>query len=147
VVSPSYLDGTLAGDYGFDPMGLGANPKMLTWYRQAELQNARWAMLGVAGILGQEVLHPEQWWYTAGMPENLPSFDGNKVNMGECADSGGANRQSATVESSLHARHAVQGHTALTEQQGRVCRIPCNCVGQRLAPAATSSLAPFMPSI
>lgn len=40
-------------------------------------------MLGVAGILGQEVLHPEQWWYTAGMPENLPSFDGNKVNMGK----------------------------------------------------------------
>lgn len=41
-------------------------------------------MLGVAGILGQEVLNPEQWWYTAGMPENLPSFDNNKTNLGEC---------------------------------------------------------------
>lgn len=39
-------------------------------------------MLGVAGILGQEILNPEQWWYSAGMPENLPSFDGNKTNMG-----------------------------------------------------------------
>lgn len=56
---------------------------LCSWYRQAELQNARWAMLGVAGILGQEVLHPEQWWYTAGMPENLPVFDNNKVNLGE----------------------------------------------------------------
>ncbi|PSC70499.1 light-harvesting of photosystem I [Micractinium conductrix] len=82
VESPTYLKGELAGDYGFDPMGLGANPKMLTWYRQAELQNARWAMLGVAGILGQEVLNPEQWWYSAGMPENLPKFDGQPTNLG-----------------------------------------------------------------
>lgn len=64
-----------------------------SWYRQAELQNARWAMLGVAGILGQEVLHPEQWWYTAGMPENLPSFDNNKTNLGEwCHDAAPARR-------------------------------------------------------
>ena len=40
-------------------------------------------MLGVAGILGAEVLHPEQWWYSAGMPENLPHFDGQKTNLGE----------------------------------------------------------------
>lgn len=30
VASPKYLDGNLAGDYGFDPMGLGANPERLT---------------------------------------------------------------------------------------------------------------------
>ena len=63
-----------------------------SWYRQAELQNARWAMLGVAGILGQEIVNPGQWWYTAGLPENLPSFDGNKVNMGELRPRGGAGR-------------------------------------------------------
>ncbi len=58
-------------------------PAACSWYRQAELQNARWAMLGVAGILGQEVFNPEQWWYSAGMPENLPRFDGNTPNLGE----------------------------------------------------------------
>ena len=35
----------------------------MAWYRAAELVHARWAMLGVAGILAQEVVHPEQWWY------------------------------------------------------------------------------------
>lgn len=25
--------------------------------------HARWAMLGVAGILAQEITHPEQFWY------------------------------------------------------------------------------------
>lgn len=48
---PSYLDGTLAGDYGFDPLGLGSDAAMLKWYVQAELVHSRWAMLGVAGIL------------------------------------------------------------------------------------------------
>jgi hypothetical protein len=42
-------------------------------------------MLGVAGILGQEIVRPEQWWYTAGLPENLPKLDGNDPNMGEGA--------------------------------------------------------------
>uniref|UniRef100_A0A7R9VUJ3 Chlorophyll a-b binding protein, chloroplastic n=1 Tax=Chlamydomonas euryale TaxID=1486919 RepID=A0A7R9VUJ3_9CHLO len=70
---PSYLDGkSLAGDYGFDPMGFGADPVALKWYRQAELMHARWAMLGVAGILAQEVANPDQFWYTSGLPENLP---------------------------------------------------------------------------
>jgi len=82
VVAPTYLDGKLAGDYGFDPLGLGADPKMMHWYRQAELQHARWAMLGVAGILGAEVVNSEQWWYSAGMPENLPHLDGQKTNLG-----------------------------------------------------------------
>eukprot|EP00976_Prorocentrum_cordatum_P025016 508528-Prorocentrum_minimum.AAC.4 len=51
--SPEYLNGSLAGDYGWDPLGLGADPVALKWYRQSELQHARWAMFGVAGILGQ----------------------------------------------------------------------------------------------
>ena len=60
---PSYLDGSVAGDRGFDPIGLGAEPRAMAWYRAAELVHARWAMLGVAGILAQEITHPEQWWY------------------------------------------------------------------------------------
>jgi light-harvesting complex I chlorophyll a/b binding protein 5 len=31
VTPPKYLDGTLAGDFGFDPLGLGADPQRLKW--------------------------------------------------------------------------------------------------------------------
>ena len=43
---------------------LGKTPEALKWYVQAELQHARWAMLGVAGILGAELTGVD--WYTAG---------------------------------------------------------------------------------
>merc|ERR1712224_291740 len=49
---PSYLDGSKPGDYGFDPLGLGEVPANLERFREAELLNARWAMLGVA-LLGR----------------------------------------------------------------------------------------------
>jgi light-harvesting complex I chlorophyll a/b binding protein 4 len=81
VNAPAYLNGELAGDYGFDPMGLGADPVALKWYRQSELVHARWAMLGVAGVLGQEILRPDVFWYEAGLPENLPEPFKN-INMG-----------------------------------------------------------------
>ncbi|KAI8475812.1 MAG: chlorophyll a/b-binding protein domain-containing protein [Monoraphidium minutum] len=82
VVAPAWLDGSLPGDRGFDPMGLGADPKALAWYRQAELVHCRWAMLGAAGVLGQEILNPSVNWYTeASLPQNLPAPWTN-VNMG-----------------------------------------------------------------
>ncbi|VAI18119.1 unnamed protein product [Triticum turgidum subsp. durum] len=69
--SPAYLDGSLAGDNGFDPLALAEDPEDLRWFVQAELVNGRWAMLGVAGMLIPEVLTkagllnaPE--WYDAG---------------------------------------------------------------------------------
>jgi len=57
----SYLDGSLPGDYGFDPLGLsdpeGAggfiNPQ---WLAYSEVIHGRWAMLGVAGIVAPELL-------------------------------------------------------------------------------------------
>ena len=49
-VAPAHLDGTLPGDFGFDPLGLGADPQRLKYYQEAELMNARWAMMAVAGI-------------------------------------------------------------------------------------------------
>lgn len=29
--TPAHLDGSLPGDYGFDPLGLGAEPDALKW--------------------------------------------------------------------------------------------------------------------
>jgi len=53
---PAHLDGSLPGDYGFDPLRLGEQPDALKWYVQAELQHGRWAMLGAAGVLGKDLL-------------------------------------------------------------------------------------------
>ncbi|KAK1620104.1 hypothetical protein QYE76_025621 [Lolium multiflorum] len=53
---PTYLDGSLPGDYGFDPLGLGEQPEDLKWYVQAELVHCRFAMAGVAGILGTDLI-------------------------------------------------------------------------------------------
>jgi hypothetical protein len=44
-------DGSLAGDFGFDPARLGSAPEALKWYQQAELINGRTAMVANAGIL------------------------------------------------------------------------------------------------
>lgn len=48
---PPYLDGSLAGDFGYDPLRLAADPQSLKWMVQAELLNGRFAMLASAGIL------------------------------------------------------------------------------------------------
>jgi len=53
---PDHLDGSLPGDYGFDPLSLGAEPAKLRWYQQAELVHCRFAMLGAAGILVPDLL-------------------------------------------------------------------------------------------
>eukprot|EP00887_Chlorella_sp_A99_P002676 scaffold6.g2676.t1 len=56
--TPKHLEAasSLPGNFGFDPLGLAKEPEKLAWYVQAELQNARWAMLGVVGILVPELL-------------------------------------------------------------------------------------------
>lgn len=59
--SLTYLDGTLPGDFGFDPLGLmdpeGAggfiDPK---WLPYGEIINGRFAMLGASGMIAPEVL-------------------------------------------------------------------------------------------
>ncbi|EIE20191.1 light harvesting complex a protein [Coccomyxa subellipsoidea C-169] len=63
---PAHLKGELAGDRGFDPLGLGSEPERLKWYTEAEKTNGRWAMAGVAGILGQELLGVQPKWFEAG---------------------------------------------------------------------------------
>lgn len=54
--APAHLTGKLVGDYGFDPLNLGVDPKDLYWFQQAELQHSRWAMLGLAGMVAPELL-------------------------------------------------------------------------------------------
>merc|ERR1712224_11486 len=66
---PAHLDGSMAGDFGFDPLRLGSDSGFLKWFREAELQHSRWAMLGVVGILGGEIMRPEIDFYNA--PKSL----------------------------------------------------------------------------
>jgi len=64
---PANLDGTLAGDVGFDPAGFSNNPpkswliggptNSLKWYREAEIVHSRVAMLGVIGFLVPSFYH------------------------------------------------------------------------------------------
>lgn len=42
---PAALDGSLAGDVGFDPLGFAKNKEDLMNYREAEIKHARLAML------------------------------------------------------------------------------------------------------
>ena len=51
------LDGSMAGDEGFDPLGLSNINEVgidLYWLREAELKHCRVAMLAVVGLLAQE---------------------------------------------------------------------------------------------
>lgn len=51
---PAHLENcSLPANFGFDPLGLGANEERLKWFAESERVHCRWAMLGVAGILAQ----------------------------------------------------------------------------------------------
>jgi len=67
MASPSHLTGSLPGDFGFDPLGLGKQgEERLKWYSEAEKTNGRWAMMAVAGIMGAELLGVTPAWFEAG---------------------------------------------------------------------------------
>lgn len=53
---PPLLDGTHAGDMGFDPLGLAKDVPTLQTYLEAELKHGRLAMLAVAGWVAAELL-------------------------------------------------------------------------------------------
>lgn len=52
----------MAGDFGFDPLRLGANPEALKWYKEAELTNGRWCMMATAGILLTDAVGLPKFW-------------------------------------------------------------------------------------
>jgi len=84
-----YLDGTLPGDFGFDPLGLcdpeGAGGFITPeWLSYSEVIHCRWAMLGAAGFLAPEVLatlgaipaSPEEAvWFRSGVIPSAGSYD------------------------------------------------------------------------
>jgi light-harvesting complex I chlorophyll a/b binding protein 3 len=87
--SLTYLDGTLPGDYGFDPLGLsdpeGAGGYITPeWLSYAEVIHGRWAMLGAAGCLAPEILGnagaiPAETglvWFKSGVIPPAGSYDG-----------------------------------------------------------------------
>lgn len=58
LLKPNKLDGSMAGDEGFDPLGLSNINDIgidLFWMREAELKHSRVAMLAVTGAVAQEM--------------------------------------------------------------------------------------------
>mmetsp|Transcript_12531 Transcript_12531/g.19064 ORF Transcript_12531/g.19064 Transcript_12531/m.19064 type:complete len:217 (-) Transcript_12531:200-850(-) len=61
MIRPPLLDGSMAGDVGFDPLGLSNIDDVgidLYWLREAELKHCRVAMLAVLGIVQVEIFGP-----------------------------------------------------------------------------------------
>lgn len=67
---PTNLDGTHAGDVGFDPLGLSESNDMYTMM-EAEIRHARLAMLAVVGWPMSELLAPD--WLLHGQNNLAPS--------------------------------------------------------------------------
>jgi len=68
--APAILDGTLAGDMGFDPLGFADCRENLLVYREAEVKHARLAMLAAAGWPLAELYH-KSIASSAGLPSIL----------------------------------------------------------------------------
>lgn len=73
-IDPSWLDGSLPGDFGFDPLGLGKDPAFLKWYREAELIHGRWAMAAVLGIFIGQAYSGVPWFEAGAQPGAVAPF-------------------------------------------------------------------------
>jgi len=70
---PTYLDGSHAGDFGFDPLGLGEDD--LYFMQECELRHARLAMLAVAGWPLSELIAPGFMLQDGKAPSVLNGFN------------------------------------------------------------------------
>lgn len=57
LLSPPFLDGSYAGDVGFDPLNFAKDKDTMVSMREAEIKHARLAMLGAAGWPLEELWH------------------------------------------------------------------------------------------
>ncbi|EWM24914.1 light-harvesting protein [Nannochloropsis gaditana] len=57
LAAPKKLDGSLVGDFGFDPMGISDQVANLKYVRAAELKHGRVAMLGFLGWVVTQFVH------------------------------------------------------------------------------------------
>ncbi|XP_009110471.1 chlorophyll a-b binding protein CP24 10B, chloroplastic [Brassica rapa] len=73
-LDPEWLDGSLPGDFGFDPLGLGKDPAFLKWYREAELIHGRWAMAAVLGIFVGQAWSGVPWFEAGADPRAIAPF-------------------------------------------------------------------------
>lgn len=78
---PEKLDGSMAGDVGFDPMGLSEIQQDLTYARWAELKHGRIAMLAIVGLLTQTYFHLPGEAYQNPDPFGAPATVGMGVNL------------------------------------------------------------------
>jgi len=78
---PEKLDGSMAGDKGFDPMGLSEIQEDLTYARWAELKHGRIAMLAIVGLITQEYIHLPGALYQNSDPFGAVSTVGLGVNL------------------------------------------------------------------
>jgi len=70
------------GDIGFDPLGLKpSDPEEFAIMQTKELQNGRLAMLGIAGMVAQELVNGKEIFVNLGLAEDR--FDPSKLPVSE----------------------------------------------------------------
>jgi len=66
LVQPEKLDGSMPGDFGFDPMGLSEIQTDLKYARWAEIKHGRISMLAILGMITQEYGPLNSGWHVPG---------------------------------------------------------------------------------
>merc|ERR1712232_953935 len=75
---PRFNEDYFPGDVGFDPLGLAPeDPQEFLELHTKELQNGRLAMLGMAGMVAQELVNGKEIFVNLGLAED--TFDPSKL--------------------------------------------------------------------